>query len=400
MNAVALARQPIYDRQLRVYAYELLYRSDTSNQANFTDGDQATSEVIVNAVMEIGLEHIVGHRPAFINMTHGFLTGALPLPLLKETVVLEVLEDVSVDVELIAGLEHLADSGYLIALDDFTYRPDLNRLLEIAHIVKLDVLALEPDDLSAHVDLLRDYNVKLVAEKVETQDELARCQELGFDYFQGYFFCQPDLIAARRLGGNRLVIVKLVAKLQDPAVDVGELEILIAQDASLAYRLLRYINSAFFSLRSKVTSIQHALFLLGPKTIKKWASLLLMVRLGDEKPHELIVTGMVRGKMCEIIGIVDAHSTPDQYFTVGLFSILDALMDMSLPKVLEELPLAEDTNQALMNRSGSMGEVLRDVLDYEKGTQGTLNGADFDTYQHAYLDSIKWADDACSAIYH
>ncbi len=399
MNPLYLARQPIYDRKLHVFAYELLYRSDTLNQANITDGDQATSEVIVNAVLEIGLEHIVGHRPAFINMTRGFLTGALPLPLLKEKVVLEVLEDISADKELVAGLEHLAESGYVIALDDFTYRPDLKRLIEIAHIVKLDVLALEPDDLSAHVDLLRDYNVKLVAEKVETQDELARCRALGFDYYQGNFFCQPDMVTGKRLGGNRLVLVKLVAQLQDPTVDTDEVELLIVQDASLAYRLLRYINSAFYALESRVTSIRHAIILLGPETIKKWASLLLMVRLGENKPHELIVTGMVRAKMCEIIGAVDANRTPDQYFTVGLFSILDALMDMPLPKVLEKLPLAEDTNMALTRRSGELGEVLRDVLDYEKGAQGTRNDTDADIYQNAYLDAIKWADDACSAIY-
>ncbi len=399
MNTISLARQPIYDRQLRVFAYELLYRSNESNQANVTDGDQATSEVVVNAVLEIGLEQLVGHRPAFINMTRGFLTGTLPLPLLKEKVVLEVLEDVSVDGELVAGLEHLAQSGYLIALDDFTYRPNLKRLLEIAHIVKLDVLALKPDDIRAHVDLLRDYNVKLVAEKVETQADLARCQALGFDYFQGYFFCRPNMVAGQRLGGNRLVIVKLLAKLQDPAVDTGELELLIAQDASLAYRLLRYINSAFIGLRSTVTSLRHALILMGSDTVKKWASLLLMVRLGDEKPKELIVTGMVRAKMCEILGRTDAYGTPDQYFTVGLFSILDALMDMPLPKVLEELPLVEDANLALTHRSGALGKVLCAVLSYEECAENSENITDVAASQNAYLDAIKWADESCRAIY-
>ena len=390
METIFVARQPIYDHHLRVYAYELLFRSNASNQANVIDGDQATSEVVVNSIMDIGLDNVVGRHPAFINMTRGFLTGALPLPLMKEQVVLEVLEDLSPDDELISGLTALAASGYLIALDDFVFRPDLKRLLEIAHIVKLDILALGPDGVSAQVELLRDYPVKLVAEKVETQDELARCQALGFDYFQGFFFCQPDIVTGKRPDGNRLVVLELLAKLQDPAADAADLEKLIARDASLAHRLLRYINSAFFGLRSTVTSIKHALILMGTAVVRQWASLILMVGLADGKPAELLVTGMVRAKMCELIGSADPEIPADQYFTVGLFSILDALMDMPLPEILNDLPLAAEMKSALTDYSGLLGDTLRGVLDYEQGHWERLDVAAGATYQGAYLSALQW----------
>ena len=390
MEKIFVARQPIYDRQLRVYAYELLYRRDASSQANVIDGDQATSEVVVNSIMDIGLENIVGNRPAFINMTRGFLTGALPLPLMKKQVMLEVLETLSPDDELIDGLKALAASGYLIALDDFVFRPELEPLLEIAHIVKLDILALGPDGVSTHVDLLRNYPVKLVAEKVETQDELARCQTLGFDYFQGYFFCQPEIMTGKRPDGNRLVVLELLAKLHDPAADAADLEKLIARDASLAYRLLRYINSAFFGFRSTVTSIKHALTLMGPPAVRQWASLILMVRLADGKPAELLVTGTVRAKMCELIGTADPETTADQYFTVGLFSILDALMDLPLPEVLDVLPLAAKSKRALTDYSGLLGDSLRNVLDYEQGHWDRLDVASSTSYQSAYLSALQW----------
>ena len=399
MKTIFVARQPIYDRQLRVFAYELLYRNNASNQANVIDGDQATSEVIVNSILDIGLHNVVGHRPAFINMTRRFLTGDLPLPLLKEQVVLEVLEDVSVDDELIAGLKALATSGYLIALDDFVYRPELDPLLEIVHIVKVDVLAMDHDAVCAQVNLLRNYPVKLIAEKVETQDELARCKALGFDYFQGYFFCQPEIVTGKRPDENRLVVLELLANLQDPSADAGELEKLIAQDASLAYRLLRYINSAFFGLSASVTSIRHALTLMGLPAVRQWASLILLVRSADGKPAELLITGMVRAKMCELIGTEDQETTTDQYFTVGLFSILDALMDLPLLTILDALPLAAKSKSALTNYSGMLGRSLRDVLDYEQGRWDRLGDAVDTTYQDAYLSALQWCRESQNTMH-
>lgn len=400
MATIFLARQPIYNSQLSVFAYELLYRSKISNQANITDGNEATTDVIVSALMDIGLENIVGNRLAFINMTRGFLVGDLPLPQMQEQIVLEVLENQVPDENLVTGLEALAQSGYRIALEDFIYTPKFDRLLEIAQFVKLDVSVLSKTDLVTHVNLLHKYNVKLLAEKVETQEEFEYCKSLGFDYFQGFFLSKPQVVVGKRVEGDRLIVLRFIAKLQDPEVSIDELENLISYDASLVYHLLRYMNSAFYSLRTKIESIKHALTLLGTDEVKKWASLMLMLRLSDKKPKDLMLTGMMRGKMAELIGRADdPHTKADQYFIVGLFSILDVLLDMPLDEVLESLPLTEESRGALSSYSGKMGEVLQCIQYYEQANWDVLmDRIDHATYQKAYLQAIKWSTEMSSGL--
>ncbi len=188
MATIFLARQPIYNRQLSVFAYELLYRNKVSNQASVVDGNKATSDVIISSLIDIGLENIVGSQLAFINMTRDFLVGELPLPQMQEQIVLEVLENEVPDEELVSGLEDLSKQGYRIALNDFIYTPKFDRLLEISKFVKLDVSILSAEDLAAHVNVLRKHDVKLLAERVESQEKFECCKALGFDYFQGFFF--------------------------------------------------------------------------------------------------------------------------------------------------------------------------------------------------------------------
>ena len=394
MATIFLARQPIYNRQLSVFAYELLYRNKVSDQADVVDGNRATSDVIISALMDIGLENIVGNKLAFINMTRSFLIGELPLPLMKEQIVLEVLENEVPDEQLITGLENLAHSGYPVALNDFIYTPKFDRLLEIAQYVKLDISILSEKDLETHVDRLRKHKIKLLAERVESQEKFAQCKELGFDYFQGFFFCKPQVVIGKRVEGNRMIVLKLISELQNPSVSMDELENLIGHDATLAYHLLRYMNSAFYALRIKIESIKHALTLLGTDEVRKWASLMLMLRLSDQKPKELMLTGMMRAKMAEIVGGTISNANADQYFAVGLFSILDALLDMSLQEVLDTLPLTEEMSSALSSHTGKMGEVLRNIKYYEQGDWDELMTLiDHSVYQKAYLQAIKWASE-------
>ncbi|MBT8125586.1 MAG: HDOD domain-containing protein, partial [Gammaproteobacteria bacterium] len=342
---------------------------------------------------------IVGNRLAFINMTRGFLVGELPLPQMQEQIVLEVLENQVPDEDLVTGLETLAQSGYRIALEDFIYTPKFDRLLEIAQFVKLDVSVLSQTDLVTHVNLLHKYNVKLLAEKVETHEEFEYCKSLGFDYFQGFFFSKPQVVVGKRVEGDRFIVLRFIAKLQEPEVSIDELENLISHDASLVYHLLRYMNSAFYSLRTKIESIKHALTLLGTDEVKKLASLMLMLRLSDKKPKDLMLTGMMRGKMAELIGRADPHTKPDQYFIVGLFSILDVLLDMPLDEVLESLPLAEESRVALLSYSGRMGEVLQCIQYYEQANWDVLmDRIDHAAYQKAYLQAIKWATEMSSSL--
>lgn len=396
VQAFYLARQPIYDSRLRVAGYELLFRGGPAEFAQITDGDRATSEVITSSVVDIGLDNLVGSHPAFINATTGFLKGDLPLPEQKGRIVLEVLETVEVNDALVAHLRGLSADGYQLALDDFVFRPGYEGLLEVADYVKLDVQALSREELAEHVTRLRRYGARLIAEKVEDYAMLTTCRELGFDMYQGFFFCRPRLVSGRRPQANRLAVMQLLSKLQDPSTGMDELERLVTADPALSYRLLKYINSAYCALRVKVTSIRQALIMVGTSLVRSWATLLIMSRLTDDKPVELITTALIRARMCELLGENDGDRDGGQYFTVGLLSVLDALLDVDMEQVVAGLPFDDEVCAALRDRSGALGAVLTRVIGYEQGTAS----ADLAEPRLAklYVEALGWALETQQAL--
>lgn len=396
MQAFYLARQPIYDSRLRVAGYELLFRAGPTDVAQFADGDKATSEVITSSVVDIGLDSLVGAHPAFINATSGFLNGELPLPEQKGRIVLEVLETVEVNEALLVHLRGLSADGYQLALDDFVYRPGSEGLLDLADYVKLDVQALSIAELTEHVERLRGYNARLIAEKVEDYAMLTACRELGFDMYQGFFFCRPRLVCGKRPAANRLAVMQLIVKLQDPATGMDELERLVTSDPALSYRLLKYINSAYCAVRVKVTSIRQALIMVGTNLVRSWATLLIMSRLTEAKPTELITTALVRARMCELLGESDAERESSQYFTVGLLSVLDALLDASMDDVVAGLPFDDDVCAALRDHAGRLGDVLTQVIGYEQNS-GTDELTD-PRLASLYVQALTWALDTQQAI--
>jgi EAL and modified HD-GYP domain-containing signal transduction protein len=397
MSDIFIGRQPIYDRQLGVYAYELLFRGASVNCAQFSDGDQATSNVIVNAFMEIGLDNIVSQQLAFINLTRAFFVDqkAPGVCLPRHRVVLEVLEHVEPDVEVLEGVRRLSTQGYTIALDDFVYHRTLRPLLELADIVKLDVMALDRSRLRSHVRLLRRYPVKLVAEKVETLADFNFCLDLGFDYFQGYFFAQPQIIRGERLPHNRLTILNLLSQLQNPDISAEQLEALIRQNPTFSERILRHANSAALDLEPSVESLQQAFTRVGVTDLKSWTTVLAMAKL-DDKPTELVVTSMIRGKMAEMLSTTLNADKPESFFTVGLFSTLDALMDNGMEAILDRLPLPDHLADALLHRRGVHGEVLDCVLAYERGRWDRVRCRHLtdSQIQGCYLAALHWASQA------
>jgi EAL and modified HD-GYP domain-containing signal transduction protein len=399
MDDIFIGRQPIYDRALAVYAYELLFRAAPDNAACFSDGDQATSSVIVNAFMEIGLDNIVGQRLAFINLTRGFFVNQDNICLPKERVVLELLEHIEPDAEVIDGIKRLSAQGYAIALDDFVYHEALQPLVQLADIVKVDVMALQRDEIRSQVHKLRQHPLKLLAEKVETRDEFDFCLELGFDYFQGYFFAQPQVLRGQRLPNNRLAILHLLSRLQDPDIKPADLEELIVQDVTFSYRILRYVNSAAFCLARRIESVHQAVLILGQQTIKTWTTLLAMSQV-DNKPTELVVTAMVRGKMAEALAKAIKAPHPESFFTVGLFSALDALIDNTMQEILTQLPLAEHISSALLYHEGVHGEVLASVLAYERGEweQAVCAKLPASQVRDCYLSALRWAGDVSQQL--
>jgi c-di-GMP-related signal transduction protein len=357
-SRVFVGRQPIFNSKMEVVGYELLFRSSEHNAYDGSDGDTATSLLINNALMEIGLDEIIGENPAFINFTKSLLINGIAELLPPDRVVLEILEDVEIDDELIVGVKQLAEAGYQIALDDFTYTDEWLPLIELAQIIKYDVMMHSIDEIREQMKKFSGKNIKFLAEKVETQVEYEQLKEEGFEYFQGYFFSKPLILNQKSLSADSLSLLQLVAQIQKPNIETDEIEELISRDASLSYKLFRCVNSAAFGLKNKMKSVRQAIVYLGLQRLKNWVCLLAMATNSD-KPKELIQTGLIRANMCALIAEEIDADDKDSYFVVGLFSILDAILDQSLSDILEKLPLDKSINEALLDMKGDMGLALK-----------------------------------------
>jgi EAL and modified HD-GYP domain-containing signal transduction protein len=390
-----VARQPIYDARLDVYAYELLFRSGDVDHADHSDGDAATASTVVTTFADIGLDALVGGRCAFVNATREFVMRGFVSLLPAGRVALELHADDAIDADMLDELERLAGQGYLIAVHGVTVSEQTRPLLEIAHFVKVDVRSLARKEIAHQVRALAAHKVRLIAEKIEDHETFEFCKQIGFDYFQGYFFCQPKTVTGRGIPANRLTQMKLMAVLEDPACGADELEHAISLDLGVCFRLLRWINSPYFNLPRKVDSVREALTLLGAKNVRGWALLMTLAGI-DDQPSELARTGMIRAKMCELIARALDRPDPDSYFTVGLFSVADAQMGMEMSDVLAELPLSPAVSAALRDRSGPIGEVLSWVTAYERGRfDGFAQSLGRDTLlRDAYVVALRFADEA------
>jgi len=395
MSNVFVGRQPIYNANLGVYGYELLFRSGQQNSAVMgkVTADGATSTTILNAFLEIGLEKLVGKRYAFINLTENFLLNEEALPFAHEQVVLEVLEDVPVNDELLTALKRLKSQGFMIALDDYIYNPAHKPVVEIADLIKIDLMALSQREVIEHVKILRQYPAKLLAEKIETMEEFEFCLKLGFDYFQGYFLSKPRIVSSKSLPTNKLAVLNLLAVLQSPDSETEELEEAISFDVSMSYKILKLINSAFFNLTRKIESIHQAIVIIGRNQLRSWASMMAMASL-DDRPSEVIHIAMVRGKMCELLAEQANLGQTETFFTVGLFSALDILMEREIPELIGPLPLSEDVVDALLHRKGVLGKALNCVLAYEKSDFDNVAFNDLESNDIfvANVEAVSWAN--------
>ncbi len=400
MQDIYIGRQPIYDAKLQVVAYELLFRSGQGNQAGVVDGDSATTNVIINAITEIGMDQLVGDKRAFVNLTrnHILQMAAQPLPEMRDRLVLEILEDVLAEEDIVAAVHKLAKAGFTIALDDFIYHESLQPLVDISDIIKIDLMALTTTELEQQVKLLANGKRKLLAEKVETREEFEHCQQLGFDYYQGYYFSKPSIVKGKSLPANKMAIIQLLSKLMDDNTSNEELAEIITQDITMSIRVLRYLNSAQFGLGHEINSIQQAVMMLGRDTIRNLANLVTMSQITN-KPHELIIISMIRAKMAENIAAL-VNTDKDVCFTTGLFSIIDAMLDQPMHILTEQLPLSKNIKQALNSQQGELGKILACVLAYESGDWDKANYASLsiDDIRNCYLDALQWATKNTSLI--
>ena len=398
-NLPLLARQPIFDGKMKVVAYELLCRDTNENRAIFDDPDQASSQVMLRAFTDLSIEDVVGKHRAFINFTRKLLDTNPPFS--PKQLVIEVLEDVAVDDGLIERLKALRAEGYTIALDDFELSEQTLPLVELADIIKLDVLSLSEGQLQETVSFLKQYDLTLLAEKVETYEMLEHCKALGFELFQGYFLSRPKLITGRKVTENRQAILQLLAQLNDTNTEVEEIEQLIARDPVLSYKLLRLINSAAFNLVTQIDSLRQAITLLGLLQIRSWVTLLAMSNI-EGKPQELANISMTRARFCQLLGqTLTGSRRADSHFTVGLLSLLDAFMDTPMDELLAKISLNQDLVTALLTLEGPEGKALKIAMTYERGDWDNIDWdylsahkVDASDIAKMYTDSLSWTAEA------
>ncbi len=370
-----VARQPIFDLQRAVHGYELLFRSGPENVFHFTDPDVASSRVVDDGLHVFGLNRLAGKKAVFVNLTHRLLEEDLAFVLPPKSTVVEILETVEPDDAVVEACRRLRHAGYRIALDDFTFRPEMEPLLELANVVKVDFRATDAGTRRDLVALLLPRKIRLLAEKVETAEEFREAVEMGYSYFQGYFFARPEMVARRDIPAFKLNYIRFLHELSQVELDFGRLEKIIKSEVSLSVRLLRYLNSAALGLRCRVSSIRHALALLGEGPMRRWAYLVAMAGIGRDKPAELVVTSLIRARFCELIGASCGRSSkaPD-LFLVGTLSMVDALMGRPIEEVMKELLVSDEIKETILHRATSLSAVFELVLAYERGNWDDVAG--------------------------
>jgi c-di-GMP-related signal transduction protein len=394
---IYIARQPIFDHRQKVYGYELLFRSGLDNVFRHADPDQATSKVIADGFFLLGMRLLTAGARAFINITRDILLKEYVSLMPRDQIVVEVLETIEPDEEVVSACEKLKRDGYLLAVDDFVYDDRYQPLLRSVDFIKVDFLTTPPGERLNLVRRFAPLGIRLLAEKVETQDVFREALEMGYTYFQGYFFSKPVIISGRDIPGFKLHYLKILQEIRRPEMDFRKLGELIKQEVSLSYKLLRYINSSYFGMRNKVHSLPQALILLGETEIKKWISLVAVASMGEDKPEELVVQAVSRARFCEALASAPGFSRrSEDLFFMGMFSLLDAILDRPLPELLEEIPLDADIRDALLGRENALKRILDCVVAYEKGEWERVSekagrlGLEESVLSKGYLEALEW----------
>jgi EAL and modified HD-GYP domain-containing signal transduction protein len=401
-RSILLARQPIYDASLGVFAYELLHRSIDPEQSRVQDGDEASSRVLVDAFGSPGLAGLTDGKPAFINFTEHLILN--PPPLDPALLVVEVLEDVRPTTAVIEGLRSLRAQGFRIALDDFRHDEALAPMIELADIVKLDVLACDAAGLREQVRKLRNYPARLLAEKIESWEVYNHCVDLGFSYFQGFFLARPQPVHGLRLAPSRRALLDLMVKIGAPEAGIESLAATVATDPLLGFNLIRLVNSPLYRRTTPVETLREAISRLGLERLRGWCHLLLLTRI-DGKPRELTRIAMQRARFAELLCGPSGTGDSARGFTLGIISSLDAFLDQPMAELLPQLNLGNDMGEALLARNGKLGAILQTVLAFEAADWDGVPweaicalGLDQQSVEAAYLDSIAWTRETLGTI--
>lgn len=399
------ARQPILDRDKNLYAYELLFRDGLENVFPDIDGDEATSRMIAGSQFNFGLDDFLGDKPGFINFTLDTLLKKFPSMLPKDQVVVEILETVQPGKRLLAECQALKEQGYTIALDDYIHQPVWRHFYPFIDIIKIDFRSTTHQTIEEILLAVQSFpNIKLLAEKVETIEEFQLALNMGFHYFQGYFFSKPEMLQSKALSPAQMTLAELLYETSKSDLDLAKITSIFERDVNLSYKLLRYSNSAVFKRRSEIETIKQALIVLGQQELKKFLSVLFTAQVSSEKPAELMRLAMTRAKFAE--GIAAMHRKTDiaKAFLTGMMSLMDAILDESMTSVMSKLPLSKDIKDALVENQGLLAEYLALVKCYEQGLWQQANlaieklGLDGKVLPDAYHEAVQWANEQMRAL--
>lgn len=376
-----VARQPIFRPDKTIYGYEILFRSGFSNYFDpSVDQDYASGRSLSDVYMNFGIDVLTGQGRAFINFTRSHLVGEVPMIFPKDHLVVEVLENVEPTPELVHAVRKLKDRGYTIALDDFVYHGNLDQLIEMADIIKVDFIVTKAGARAEVVKRLKRKGLTFLAEKVETNEEFLEAGEMGYTLFQGYFFSKPQILEGKEVPGFKLNYLEIIKELNREETDFKKLENLVRRDLGLSYKFLRFINSAHFGFTSEITSIAQALMILGTRGIRTWLNLVALTALADDKPKELVFMALTRAlfleKLCEE---TDFPGESGNLFIVGLFSVIDAILDRPMEAIVATLPLPEEVRDALTGKPGRFGALAVLMRAYEEGRWEDLSALCLET---------------------
>ena len=389
-----IGRQPIMDLNQDIFGYELLFRDSTENYINVMDGDLATLTVFLNTISEAGLNAMVGSRKAFVNVTRNFLIGRFPIPIAPDRIVLEVEQDFDFNRELIHAIKELSSQGYQIAVDGVTFTQQILPVSEIISFAKVNISELDPIVLPRLVRELQEKSIRPIAEKVETKEEYEQCRKVGFEFFQGFYLRRPEVVQGRKIHASRPVILKILAALNNPRVRIEDLEYAFSSDITIAYCLLKLVNSGYYhSSRIPIASIRQAILLIGFDRLKNWLNLLLLANPSHEI-QPLSMRALIRAKMAASLALEQKISYPDTCFMAGLFSVLDVALDLPMEEVLEGISLNSEIVTALTTGQGAIGEILQAIQEAEKENWAAMPKFNIEPEQarRLYLESARWAE--------
>ena len=365
---VFIARQPIFDIDQNIFGYELLFRSGLDNFFDTKlDQDYASSKMLMDSLVIFGFDELTRGKKVFMNFTKKSLLSEIVSLLPKQTTVIELLEDIEPDNEVLGTFERLKKKGYTLALDDFEYNEKFEPLLDLTDIVKVDFLLTKGEERANVITKINNPKIKYLAEKVETIEEFKQAIDMGYSYFQGYFFSKPVIVTGTDMPAYKLNFLQIIQELYKPSVNITKIERILMRDVSLSYKLLRLINSAAFGLRKEVYSIRHALNLLGIDELKKWISLMSLSQVSDDKPEQLMITSVSIAKFSEIIAEKTRNKgIKSNFFLAGLFIYIDGFLNRSMEDIVNNLPIIDEIKDALLGKDNIYRKVLDLYLAYEK----------------------------------